>query len=124
MNEDIYKDYILDIYNHLKNKHVDESAELVFDSINPTCGDKFKVYISLEKDTIKKISFTGNGCILSEVSLEIILNKIINMKRNDISKLSSKDIFDIVGIHPTPGRENCILSGIQSIQKHLKNFEK
>ena len=39
---------------------------------NPLCGDNIHVYLILEGDTIKDISFDGSGCAISQASASLL----------------------------------------------------
>ena len=43
---------------------------------NPACGDRFKVFVALENDVIRDISFHGAGCALSKASASLMTEAV------------------------------------------------
>jgi len=50
----------------------------VAEGFNPLCGDKIKLYLSIENSVIKKISFQGNGCAISTASASLMTEALVN----------------------------------------------
>lgn len=77
---ELYRELILDHarsprhFGKLENKT--HSAE----GINPLCGDKLKVYFSIDNDgTIKDAKFEGSGCAISVASASLLTETVIGM---------------------------------------------
>lgn len=51
-------------------------ATLVVDAVNPLCGDKFKLYLTVENHTIASATFHGYGCAVSKASTSVLMRKI------------------------------------------------
>ncbi len=43
---------------------------------NPMCGDNFTVYLHVEDDVIKEISFEGSGCAISKASASVMTSTL------------------------------------------------
>lgn len=75
MNEDIrelYQQMIMDHNKHPRNFHAMTDAGRMAEGYNPLCGDHFKVYLKIEGDVIKDISFDGAGCAISKASASMM----------------------------------------------------
>ena len=71
MNGDIrelYQQMIMDHNKNPKNFHPMPDASRVAEGYNPLCGDHFKVYVKMNGDVIRDISFDGAGCAISKSS--------------------------------------------------------
>lgn len=51
-------------------------AMRVVDATNPLCGDKFKIFIDIENQTIVRATFHGYGCAVSKASASVLMKKI------------------------------------------------
>jgi len=51
---------------------------------NQTCGDKIKIYLKINKNIIKKISYETESCLICSASSSIFSNCV---KNKDINKL-------------------------------------
>jgi nitrogen fixation protein NifU and related proteins len=69
---DLYQEVILDHYKRPRNFGPLEGADHKAEGHNPLCGDQVTVYIVLDKDVIRDISFQGSGCAISTASASLM----------------------------------------------------
>ena len=62
---ELYQEVILDHSKRPRNFHELPDANRSADGFNPLCGDKATVFVRLEGDVVKDLSFTGKGCSIS-----------------------------------------------------------
>ena len=55
--------------------------------INPLCGDHFTVYLEVEGDSIRDISFQGSGCAISKASASMMTQSLKGKTRAEAEKL-------------------------------------
>ena len=75
MNGDIHELYQQMIMDHNKtprNFHAMPDADRAVEGYNPLCGDHFKVYVKMDGDVIRDISFDGSGCAISKSSASMM----------------------------------------------------
>jgi nitrogen fixation NifU-like protein len=56
---------------------------------NPLCGDKLTVYLSLDNDIVKDISFEGTGCAISIASASMMTDTLRGCSATDANALIS-----------------------------------
>ena len=71
LNE-LYQSVILDHSRHPHNYHAMPDATRKADGYNPLCGDQVTIYLQLENDKIRDISFEGKGCAISKASASVM----------------------------------------------------
>jgi len=78
MNElqDLYREVILDHNRNPRNFGTLDDADKIIDGVNPLCGDKLKLFISLEGDVIDDIRFQGSGCAISVASTSLMTERV------------------------------------------------
>jgi nitrogen fixation NifU-like protein len=92
---------------------------------NPTCGDTFDIYIKIdENQNITDVKFNGDGCAISTASMSLLTQEILNKNLEEIKKLKEKDIYKILSVPISPGRVNCALMSIRTLNKALENKNK
>ena len=47
-------------------------ATHIIEANNPVCGDRFTLYLDVEKDIVKAAYFYGHGCAISKASTSIL----------------------------------------------------
>ncbi len=69
---DLYQDIILDHGQHPRNFRAQEHPSHFAQGHNPLCGDRVTVYVTLEGDRIRDVSFQGRGCAISQASASLM----------------------------------------------------
>ena len=71
-SRDLYQDIILDHGRKPRNFHKMEHPSHLAHGHNPLCGDRVTVYLVLDGDKIKDVSFDGRGCAISTASASLM----------------------------------------------------
>lgn len=69
---ELYQEVILDHNKSPRNFRRMEDANRKVEGFNPLCGDHYTVYVKLEGDVIRDISFEGAGCAISKASTSVM----------------------------------------------------
>jgi nitrogen fixation NifU-like protein len=69
---ELYQEVILDHNNSPRNFREMDSATQIAEGYNPLCGDRVIVYLQLDNDVIRDISFQGSGCAISKASASMM----------------------------------------------------
>ena len=73
MDRQAYIENVLDHYQHPRNKHRMEDADVQLGGGNPGCGDLITMYLKIgDDDRISAVSFEGEGCTVSQAGGSII----------------------------------------------------
>lgn len=132
---DLYQQVILDHNRRPRNRGKLPTANRVAHGDNPTCGDQCSVYLQLEGDRIKDISFDGSGCAISQASASLMTTQLKGKTTAEAEKLF-KDFHEIVtsgnppeeisdvaafaGVHAFPARIKCATLGWHAAINALK----
>jgi nitrogen fixation NifU-like protein len=84
---DLYQEVILDHNKNPRNFHKMESASKIIEGQNPLCGDHYTLYILLEDDIVKDVSFEGSGCAISKASASLMSSIIKGKTRAEVEEL-------------------------------------
>lgn len=118
MDEQIYKENILDRYKHPRHKKVPDSFDIHEGGVNATCGDSLIVYLSFdESGKIKSADFDGEGCAVSQASADMLMEKIIGMGMENVGTLTEDDVYKTLGIAIGPSREKCALLPLNTLRR-------
>ena len=90
MVNDLYQDIILDHSKRPRNSHPMEDANRKAEGYNPLCGDKLKLFVKLENDMVKDVSFVGSGCAISTASASLMTESLKGKSREEAMKLLDK----------------------------------
>lgn len=133
--DDLYQELIIDHGTEPRNCRVLENANHEFEGFNPLCGDKVHVYVLVENDIIRDVSFKNKGCAISTASASIMtemLKGITIAQAHDIFKqfqhlLTSEEepteslgkLAALVGVRKFPSRVKCATLAWHTLQQAL-----
>jgi nitrogen fixation NifU-like protein len=86
LNE-LYQQVILDHNKRPHNFHKMESANRKAEGYNPLCGDRIVIYVDLENNLVRNISFEGSGCAISKASASMMTDSVKGKTAHQIQAL-------------------------------------
>lgn len=69
---ELYQEVILDHNKSPRNFRTMEDANRRVEGYNPLCGDHYTIFLNLDDDVIKDVSFQGSGCAISKASASVM----------------------------------------------------
>jgi len=115
----IYQDIILEHYRHPHNMGKLKKPDNTVMVSNPLCGDRIEMTVKFEKDKIKEIKFTGEGCVISTASSSMMSDYAKKRSKLELKKLDSKFIIKMLGIELGMNRIKCAVLPLEALQKLL-----
>jgi nitrogen fixation NifU-like protein len=85
--QDLYQELILDHGRRPRNFRPLDGATRSAEGYNPLCGDKVKVYLKMDDDLVRDISFEGAGCAISTASASIMTETLKGKTRAQAEEL-------------------------------------
>jgi nitrogen fixation NifU-like protein len=80
---ELYQAVILDHHKKPRNFRALEGANRHAEGFNPLCGDRVTVYLKLEGDLVRDISFQGSGCAISTASASLMTEALKGKTRGE-----------------------------------------
>ena len=132
---DLYQQVILDHCKKPRNFRELSAATCSAQGHNPLCGDQLKLFLVMDGDKIKEISFIGSGCCISKASASLLTESVKGKSRAEVHKM-----FDLVhelvttgqvkgdvgkltvfaGVHKFPARVKCAILAWHAVMAALK----
>ena len=118
---DLYQQVILDHCKKPRNFHEMPGATYSAQGYNPLCGDQLKLYLAMEGEAIKDISFVGSGCCISKASASLLTDAVKGKSRAAVEKM-----FDQVHELVTTGQVNgdvgklAVFAGVHKFPARVK----
>ena len=73
---ELYQQVILDHNKKPRNFRMLENANRRAEGFNPLCGDHLNVYLHVEDDQVRDVSFEGSGCAISKASASMMTQAV------------------------------------------------
>jgi len=87
---ELYQQVILDHYKRPRNFQKMECANRHAEGYNPLCGDQITVYLQMDGDVIKEISFQGAGCAISQSAASLMTTALKGKTKAEAEELFKK----------------------------------
>jgi len=87
---DLYQDMILEHCKKPRNFRSLPQANRKAEGYNPLCGDHFTVFLQLENDELKDISFEGSGCAISKASASMMTASLKGKTKSQAQELFAR----------------------------------
>lgn len=84
---ELYQAVILDHNKKPRNFHKLENANRTAEGYNPLCGDHLNVYLHVEDDQVKGVSFEGSGCAISKASASMMTQAVKGKSKQEAEAL-------------------------------------
>ena len=99
--QELYQQVIIDHNHNPRNFREINHPSHFAKGHNPLCGDKIDIYLTIEKDKITEVGFTGSGCAISKASSSLMTEALVGKTIAEAEKL-----FDSVHDMITNGKSN------------------
>ena len=136
MVDDLYQEIILDHSKRPRNCHSMDDATRKAEGYNPLCGDKLKLFLKMNGDTVEDVSFVGSGCAISTASASLMTESLKGKSRAEATALLekfhellttdtpvSKDLGKLVvfcGVRDYPARVKCATLAWHTLKSALE----
>jgi nitrogen fixation protein NifU and related proteins len=139
---ELYQQVILDHNKSPRNFKRIDNANKFAEGFNPLCGDKINIYLIVENDIVKDISFQGSGCAISKASASLMSSIVKGKTVKEAGELFNKfhslitgkldDNFDLeelgklavfAGVREFPVRVKCASLAWHTMMSAIKEDE-
>lgn len=136
--ESMYQDIILDHYKHPHGRGLREPFEGESFQVNPTCGDEVTLRVHVDGETIKDVSYDGQGCSISQAAVSVLndlvvgntigeamttMNAFVELMQGRGTVEPDEDVLDdgvaFAGVAKYPARVKCALLGWMALKAAL-----
>jgi nitrogen fixation NifU-like protein len=102
MNElrELYQEVILDHSKRPRNRRLMPEANRRAEGYNPLCGDRATVYLQVEGDVVRDVSFEGAGCSISTASASMMTEALRGKTVAEVQDLFER-FHDLVTTDPS-----------------------
>ncbi len=136
---DLYQQVILDHCRQPRNFHELSGANRSAQGHNPLCGDQLRLFLALDGEVIKDISFVGSGCCISKASASLLTESVKGKTRAEAQKMFDQ-VHEMVttgrvvgnvgklavfaGVYKVPARVKCAILAWHAVMSALKGDAK
>jgi len=120
MNQQIYREQLLELWKHPLNKGIIENPSCEFKETNSFCGDEITIQLTIKNKIVKDAKFHGAGCVISIAMASLLTEEIKGKSLEEIKKINPEKIINSLGVELNPVRAKCALISLTALQKAIK----
>jgi nitrogen fixation protein NifU and related proteins len=122
---ELYQELIIDHSKRPRNFKVLEAADRKVEGYNPLCGDKITLFLELEHDRVKNVSFQGSGCAISTASASVMTESVKGKTLAEVEALFEVFHQMVIGKPPAAGNapelgKLAVFSGVSEFPARVK----
>ena len=114
---DIYREQIIDLYEHPLNYGEIENADFSYEEDNPLCGDVIRIEVKLDENgRVADVSWSGDGCAISQASASLLTEEIKGMTMDEVKTFDKDTLLELIGVPLSMARMKCALLSLKVLK--------
>lgn len=110
MSSDMYREQIIDLYEHPLNQGVVAEPDFSYEEDNPLCGDVIRIDVRLdEENRVAEVAWSGDGCAISQAAASLLTDDIKGKRLDEIKAYSKDELLEMLGVPLSMARIKCAL---------------
>ena len=114
----LYSEKLLDHFRHPRNYGAITSPDVGYESFNPLCGDRIRIELKIENESVKDVRFRGDGCAIS-IAAASLLTELILATGNPA--ISDDQLIAALESDIKPARIQCALLPLEALRAALSS---
>ncbi len=117
MDPGIYREQIIDLYEHPLNHGQLEDPNFTYEEDNPLCGDVIRIDVRLDEDgRVAEVDWSGDGCAISQASASLLTEEIKGMTLDEVRAFSKDTLLELIGVPLSMARVKCALLSLKVLK--------
>ena len=114
----LYSEKLLDHFRHPRNYGAITSPDVSYESFNPLCGDRIRIELKFENESVKEAGFRGDGCAISIAAASLLTELIL---ATGDPTVSDDQLIAALESDIKPARIQCALLPLEALRAALNS---
>jgi nitrogen fixation NifU-like protein len=89
------------------------------EDVNPLCGDRVRMQVTLDDGRVTVARFTGDSCAICTASADVLSELVEGRSRAEATALGAGDVLSVLRADVRPTRMRCVTLPISVLAKAL-----
>ena len=116
-------EYVLDHFTNPRNYGEMPDADVHVQGGHEGCGDIVRIYLKITDGHIEGISFTGEGCTISQAAASMVTEMVRGMSLEAVMNLDYRTLEEELGEELVKTRPRCATLGLDTVKAAIKEYQ-
>jgi nitrogen fixation NifU-like protein len=103
-----YSDVIRERWRRPRFRGELPGASAVAEDVNPLCGDRVRLMLSLEGERVTAVRFVGDSCAICAASADVLAELVAGRSRAEAREVEAADVLAVLQADIRPTRMRCV----------------
>lgn len=113
---------VLEHFRHPRNRGSLDPADASADGANPLCGDRIRIQLRAEGDTISDARFTADACALCVASASLLTERVHGMPIAAAARVDAQWLFISLDGEPPATRRKCATLALDTLHRAIASL--
>lgn len=118
----LYSEILLDHFRHPRNYGNLPAPDIVYEDLNPLCGDRIRIEVRLNQTVVEDARFTGDGCAISLAAASLLTELIVGSDITETRAITDDRLISALESDIKPSRRQCALLPLEVLRSGLRNY--
>lgn len=114
-----FRAVVLQHFRRPRNRGPLENATVSVEGANPLCGDRMRLELRVEAESIEAAGFTADACAVCIASASVLTDHVRGMTLTAAEQVEPAWIDEALGGNPPRGRERCATLPLDTLRKAI-----
>jgi len=110
---------VLEHFRRPRNQRALEAPTATREGYNPLCGDRVRIELDVEGDTIRAAAFTANACAICTASASLLTERVSGLSLEQAAALTDAETVSALGTELPAGRLLCAILPLRTLREAL-----
>jgi len=119
----LYSDVLLDHFRNPRNFGSLPAPDISYEIFNPLCGDRIRIEIEVNGETVRAARFQGDGCAISLAAASMLTEMIVGSNITGDEIVSGEELLSALKSEIQPTRVKCALLPLEALRSGVKLYQ-
>jgi nitrogen fixation protein NifU and related proteins len=119
-----YSAVVLEHFRRPRNRGTLAEPTMAQEGVNPLCGDRVKIELRIEGNTVREARFSANACAICVASASILTELVQGALLDDVETLTVDDLVGSLKAEIPPARVQCVRLPLTVLHTGLMQLER
>lgn len=115
-----YGSVVLEHFRRPRNQRPLERVSASHEGFNKQCGDRVRIELEVDGETIRDAAFTANACAICTAAASLLTERVVNRSVVDALRIDQVELLSALGEDVPAGRRNCATLPHETLRRALE----